>query len=74
MRDSHQVGEASLESELLNVVREIRLLEHRLVMLRSRDSANSRTLQAEITARLEERERRLAALRSTVQQDHGEPT
>jgi hypothetical protein len=65
------MSERNLESELLEVVREIRVLEHRLVMLRSRDNANSRTLQGEITARLEERGRQLEVLRSTVQAERG---
>ena len=71
MGNTHQVSEPGLESELLKVVREIRGLEQHLVMLRSRDSANSRTLQEEIAPRLEERERQLEVLRATAQTQRG---
>lgn len=51
-----------LESQLLALAREVRALEHRINMLRVRDSPNSRTLQAELAARIEQRQRQLAEL------------
>jgi hypothetical protein len=51
-----------LESQLLALAREVRALQHRVDILRVRDSPNSRTLQAELIERIEERQRRLAEL------------
>jgi hypothetical protein len=47
--------EPSLESQLLTVVRELRVLETRLLMLKSRESVNSEKLQAELTVGIDER-------------------
>jgi hypothetical protein len=51
-----------LESQLLALVREVRALQHRVDLLRVRDSPNSRTLQAELAARIEQRQAQLAEL------------
>ncbi len=66
--------EASLESQLLTLVRELRVLDHRLLILRSRDSVNSRELQAEVAARIDDLERRRTAVESLIQADRGEPS
>jgi hypothetical protein len=55
-----------LESQLLALAREVRALQHRIQMLRVRDSPNSRTLQAELMARIEQRQRQLAELEGRV--------
>jgi len=63
-----------LESQLLALVREVRALQHRIDLLRVRDSPNSRTLQAELTARIEQRERQLAELETRVATQARPPT
>jgi hypothetical protein len=55
-----------LESQLLALVREVRALQHRIDMLRVRDSPNSRTLQAELADRIQQRERQLAELEARI--------
>jgi seryl-tRNA synthetase len=51
-----------LEGQLLALVREVRALQHRVDLLRARNSPNSRALQAELAARIEQRQRQLAQL------------
>ena len=57
---------AGLEAELLDVVRELRTLETRQLVLRNRDSENSRKVQAEVSERIAETEKRLATLKATI--------
>ena len=68
------MNELSPESELLRIVREIKELEHRRLMLQARDSANSRTLQAELAKRIAESEQRRSALGAQIQASRGEPS
>jgi hypothetical protein len=65
--------EASPESQLLTLVRQLRVLEHRLLILRSRGSVNSRALQAEVAARIDDLEQRRTAVELLMQADRGEP-
>jgi len=55
-----------LEGQLLALAREVRALQHRIELLRVRDSPNSRTLQAELAARIEQRQHQLAELEGRV--------
>jgi len=61
-----------LEGQLLALVREVQSLQHRVNMLRVRDSPNSRTLQAELMARIEQRQRQLTELEQRIPPRNGD--